>query len=83
LNQYFNNNIKLTFISFDEVIIVTKEDLVYKIGIDDNCALLVLEPENSFIDLSIVEKLCFKEIIDLVSGLSYVFARTSEEEIYC
>jgi alpha-tubulin suppressor-like RCC1 family protein len=42
-----------------------------------------LEPESSFIGLSIVEKLCFKQIIDLVSGLSYAFARTSDEEIYC
>ncbi len=48
-----------------------------------NCVLLILEPESSFIGLSIAEKLCFKEIANLISGLSHAFARTSDKEIYC
>jgi alpha-tubulin suppressor-like RCC1 family protein len=85
LIEYFGQNIKLTFIYesvFErKVLIVTKEDKVYKFDTHMS-ALLALGNDNSIIETAIVEELCHKDIVDFAIGWSHVIARTNKGQIY-
>jgi alpha-tubulin suppressor-like RCC1 family protein len=87
LNEYFKETIKLTFITNSEVIILTVDDKLYKIGIEEQSVLLGLDPkvdnQNSYIDSLIVDKLCNKSIIDFSNGYSHGIARTLYDKVYC
>ncbi len=87
LNEYFKETIKLTFITNSEVIILTVDDKLYKIGIEEQSVLLGLDPnvdnQNSYIDSLIVDKLCNKRIIDFSNGYYHVIARTLYDKVYC
>jgi hypothetical protein len=67
LNDYFNNNIKLSVIirNAKDLIIVTKEDKFYCIDIEyENIPSFIINNDNSVIESMIVEDLCKKQIID-------------------
>jgi alpha-tubulin suppressor-like RCC1 family protein len=87
LNEYFKETIKLTFVTNGEVIILTVDDKLYKLGIEEQTVLLGLDPnvdnQNSYIDSLIVDKLCNKSIIDFSNGYSHVMARTLYDKVYC
>jgi len=90
LNKYFSENLKLSFISHRNIILVTKDDRVYefsRVGFKTvRYPLIVMNDENekirSIVDESIVEELCHKQIIDFRNGTSFTIARSIDGKIY-
>jgi len=91
LNEYFNNNIKLSFVSNICEIIVTNDDKVYEFernGLKTILySVLYISNDNekieSIIEDSIVKELCDKKIIDFKNSYNHVIARTSDGKVYC
>jgi hypothetical protein len=88
LSQYFKDNIELSFVEKNNVIIITKEDKVYQFDDEFNktytpitytCNQSIV---NSLIDKSIVEELCDKKVIDIKNGLRHNIARTRDGKVY-
>jgi hypothetical protein len=83
LRQYFNNKLKLLFISGHSIIIVTKEDIVFEFERSLKTLVKFNKNIDSFIELKIVNELCFKQIIDFKNGSYHVTARTIDGKVYC
>jgi alpha-tubulin suppressor-like RCC1 family protein len=84
LNEYFAGNIKLSYKSVSELMIITNEDKVYKIMKNDLVLIaLNINEFESIIESSLVPELCGKRIIDFSSGTAYVMALTIDGKIYC
>jgi len=92
LNEYFNENIKLSFVSTRNVIIVTKnEDKVYEFNerfFSENKNLVVLLTKDEsqrklLIEGSIVEELCNKNIVDIKTSSLHKIVLTSNGQVYC
>ena len=86
LNQYFGeNSIILSFISRNNIIIVTKGDKVYENAI--NNSLFIFSENESIIEeeinKSIVEELCNRGIIEFKNSNYHTIARTSDGKLYC
>jgi alpha-tubulin suppressor-like RCC1 family protein len=84
LNEYFAGNIKLSYKSVSELIIITNEDKVYKIMKND-LALIALNINEfeSIIESSLVPELCGKRIVYFSNGTAFVMALNIEGKIYC
>jgi alpha-tubulin suppressor-like RCC1 family protein len=81
--QYFNNKLKLLFITKDRIIIVTKVDKVYEFERNLKTLLDFNENSISFIESKMVNELCFKQIIDFKNSEYHVIARTIDGKVYC
>jgi len=69
LKYYLKNNIKLSLNREDQIFIVTKNDIFYKINIFELYNDLFLESDdNSIIEKMKVKELYFRKIIDLTYG---------------
>jgi hypothetical protein len=85
LNDYFKDKIKISFIDFNVLIIITKKDLFYCIDIEnENIPSFIINDDNSVIDQMIIKDLCYKQINDLyIFGYyispKYCFARNDNE----
>jgi hypothetical protein len=88
LNDYFKNNIRISLIFEEILIIITKEDLFYCIDINnENIPSFIINNDNSVIESMIIKDLCYKHINDLYIfgryfGPKYCFARNNEYNIY-
>ena len=88
LNEIFKNNIKLSFFSNLNIIIVTKEDKVYEFKKNSiNNSLLIFSNNKSIIEKkineSLNEKLSNKGIIDFKNSCCHTIARTYDGKLYC
>jgi hypothetical protein len=92
LNQYFEHNIKLSFVWDESVIIVTNDDKVYEFERRRSVKTiqyLIMNISNdnkkikTIIDYSIVNELCNKQVIDFKNSHFHVIARTSDGKVYC
>jgi hypothetical protein len=88
LNDYFEDNIRVSSINESILIIVTKEDLFYCIDINnENIPTLIINDDNSVIESMIIKHLCYKQINDFCISYDellypkYCFAR-NEYNIY-
>jgi hypothetical protein len=84
LNEYFKNNIKLSIIGSNHLIIITKEDLFYCINIyNENIPSFIINNDH-VIDLMIVQDLCFEQIIDIKISVYSLFwlARDCDKNVY-
>jgi serine/threonine protein kinase len=80
LNDYFKDNIRISLIYWNRLIIVTKEDLFYCIDINnENIPSFIINNDNSVIQSMIIKNLCQKQINDL--SISYCFSLEFNE--YC
>jgi alpha-tubulin suppressor-like RCC1 family protein len=89
LNDYFNDNIRISLIDEEILVIITKEDLFYCIDInDENISSFIIKNDNSVIESMIIKDLCYKQINDLYichefSDPKYCIARNdNEHKIY-
>jgi alpha-tubulin suppressor-like RCC1 family protein len=88
LSEYFKNNIKLSFIAFRNVIIVTKEDRVYQFDEEfkeNYCSVEYCRDDKelkTLIEESIIEELCGQNVVDFKSGINQNIARTSHGKVY-
>jgi alpha-tubulin suppressor-like RCC1 family protein len=88
LSQYFNNNIKLSFVAKENVIIVTKDNRVYQFDelVTETYTSIAYTCDESvvmtLIKNSILEELCDKKIIDIKNGSSHTIARISDGNVY-
>jgi alpha-tubulin suppressor-like RCC1 family protein len=84
LNEYFERNIKLSFIYEKEVIIITKDDKFYKIGLNNNLSnLLGLNDGSLLIETALIQRLGKEVFKAFACGLSHVIALTEDGKIYC
>jgi alpha-tubulin suppressor-like RCC1 family protein len=83
LREYFNNKLKLLFITKDRIIILTNVDKVYEFERNLKTLLEFNKNVESFIESKIVNELCFKEIIDFKNSECHVIARTVDGKVYC
>jgi serine/threonine protein kinase len=86
LNDYFKNNIRISLINRETLIIITKEDLFYCINIkNENIPSFIINDDNSVIDEMVIQDLCYKQINDLyifydpIFGHYYCIARNDNE----
>jgi alpha-tubulin suppressor-like RCC1 family protein len=79
LKHYFENNVKLSLKTKENLFIITKSDIFYEIDIYDE---KILSNDNSIIESMSVEELCKKKVIDLKYGLYHYIARTSDGKNY-
>jgi hypothetical protein len=74
LNNYFKDNIKLSFKMRRNLIIITEEDLFYCIDIyNENIPSFIINNDNSVIESMVIKDLCFKQIIDINISISCEF----------
>jgi alpha-tubulin suppressor-like RCC1 family protein len=90
LKNYFEANLKLSYLSENNVIIITNDDKVYEFSrVMDNIrsSLIALSSNQIFIESlikkSIVEELCRKQIIGFRNGEFHKIALTIDGKIYC
>jgi hypothetical protein len=84
LNDYFKDNIRISLIYREILIIITKQDLFYCIDIEnENIPSIIINDDNSGIDSMVIKDLCYKQINDIKLNYSsdYFFAR-NEHNIY-
>jgi tRNA A-37 threonylcarbamoyl transferase component Bud32 len=85
LNDYFKDNIRISLINSEILIIITKEDLSYCIDIyNENIPSFIINNDNTVIESMIINDLCCKQINDLnicygYSDHKYCFARNDNE----
>jgi RCC1 and BTB domain-containing protein len=88
LSESFKNSIRLSFIGYRNIVIVTKDDRVYQFDEDfkeNYCPVEYCKQESepkTLIDESIVEELCGKCVVDIKNGVNHNIAHTSDEKIY-
>jgi hypothetical protein len=85
LNNYFKDNIKLSFKMRRNLIIITEEDLFYCINIyNENISSFIINNDNSVIESMIIKDLCFKKIIDINISISCEIcsARNCDRNVY-
>jgi alpha-tubulin suppressor-like RCC1 family protein len=82
LRQYFNNKLKLLFISEYRIIIVKKEDKVYEFERKLKTLLDFNKNIDFFIESKILNELCFKQISDFKNSKHHVIARTIDGKVY-
>jgi alpha-tubulin suppressor-like RCC1 family protein len=85
LNEYFERNIKLSFVHEKEVIIITKDDNLYKIGLNNNLSILLgLNDGSKLIESALVKQLCKKKIQFFACGTQHFIALSEDRKyIYC
>jgi len=90
LKNYFEANLKLSYLSENDVIIITNDDKVYEFSrnINNIRSLLLAVSSNqlfieSLIKKSLVEELCGKQIIGFRNGEFHKIALTIDGKIYC
>jgi hypothetical protein len=72
LNDYFKDNIRISLINDEILIIVTNEDLFYCIDIEnDNIPSFIINDDKSVKEEMIIKDLCYKQINDLKIGYFY------------
>jgi alpha-tubulin suppressor-like RCC1 family protein len=84
LNDYFKDNIRLSLIKKEILIIITKKDSFYCIDIEnENIPSFIINNDNSVIESMIIKDLCEKRINDVKINYwsEYCFAR-NEYNIY-
>jgi alpha-tubulin suppressor-like RCC1 family protein len=88
LSDFFKDNIKLSFIAEENVIIVTKDDKVYQFDelVNETYSSIAYTCDESVNDIlinkSIVEELCNKDIEDIRSGKFHTIVRNSDGKVY-
>jgi tRNA A-37 threonylcarbamoyl transferase component Bud32 len=83
LNQYFNNNIKLSLKTENKLFIITNNDVFYEIKLyDQKIPKFVLADDKEVIESMIVEELSNKKVIDLCCGHKHYVTRTIDNEYY-
>jgi hypothetical protein len=98
LNNYFINKLKYTYITERELLIVTRDDIFYKIthfnedmiGVEvfnEEKSPLLAFSENeleikSTIDTMICKELCHKNVIDFAHGFNHVIAITHDKNVF-
>jgi alpha-tubulin suppressor-like RCC1 family protein len=89
LSEYFKDNIRLSYVSTFNVIIITKDDEVYQFDeylSNENYSTIASNSDMSaiktMINKSIVKELCFKGVVDIKSGLYHNIARTYDGKVY-
>ncbi len=89
LNEYFSENIRLTFKIFEsfqtdiKLYIITKIDLFYEIDLKNkNVPSFIINNDYSVIDSMIVHDLYDKQIVDIIPCARFCFARNNENIIY-
>jgi alpha-tubulin suppressor-like RCC1 family protein len=79
-NNYIKDKEKYNPIGFN-ALIVTQNDSVYAIG-DNSCGQLGLGHNKQVKNLTIVDELCNKQIVDFVNGSTYCMARDNCGNVY-
>jgi alpha-tubulin suppressor-like RCC1 family protein len=89
-NAFFESNIKLSLVynssSYTEVVVVTKDDKVYKLNVtEETSTSLALSEESikSFIEPTLATVLCYQGIEDITYGQFHAIARTKSGAVYC
>jgi tRNA A-37 threonylcarbamoyl transferase component Bud32 len=83
LKEYFKDDIKIAFKTVDQVFIITKEDVFYKIDLYENeFSSFVSTKKDSIIKKMIFKQLCNIKIIKLTSGFKHFIARTIDHKVY-
>ncbi len=93
MNEYFRDNIKLSFVSkhhllsFVIISIVTNDDKVYQFDLNLETFLAFNNNNDynvkSFVESNILNDLCFKRVIDFKFNLYNGIARTIDGQLYC
>jgi hypothetical protein len=87
LNDYFKDNIRISLIHREILIILTKGDLFYCIVINnENIPSFIINDDISVIESMIIKDLCYKQINDIKIDYwaDYCFVRNDNEHtIYC
>jgi hypothetical protein len=72
MRDYFNDKVKLSFVTEKQVLIVTKDDKVYEFERDsENSSLITFGFNNSIIESKILMELCDKNVVDFAHGDGY------------
>jgi alpha-tubulin suppressor-like RCC1 family protein len=82
LKEYFKNNIKLSFVTKDNVILVTKEDKVYEFERDLKTTI-DLNKIHSLIESKNLVELNSKGVVDFKKSPDHTIARTIDGKVYC
>jgi hypothetical protein len=83
LNQYFNDDIKLTLKFRDKVFILTKSDIFYEINTkNEKLSYFILNDDKQVIETMIVKELNNKGVNNLISGGFNCIARTNDNKFY-
>lgn len=99
LNNYFINKLKFTYITERELLIITRDDIFYKIthfnedmiGVEvfnEQKSPLLAFSENEFeiestIGPMICKELCHRNVVDFAHGFNHVIAITLDRNVYC
>lgn len=88
LNDYFKDDIKLSHVAQNNVLIVTKDDKVYQIDRFVKQSYFSIAYTNDetmikeFIQKSILNELCYKNVVDFRCSAIHTIARTADGKIY-
>jgi hypothetical protein len=83
LNNYFKDNIRISFKCHLDILIITKSDLFYRIYIlDEHLPSFILNDDDWIIESMRVEHLCNKGIINLINGANRWIALCENSDIY-
>jgi hypothetical protein len=83
LNEYFNDDIKLSLKFRDKVFILTKSDIFYEINIrNEKLLYFILNDEKQVIESMIVKEISNKGVCNLISGEVNCIARTNDNKFY-
>jgi hypothetical protein len=87
IDEYFRDNIKLSFVSKSLIIIVTKDDKFYKFDINLETFLVfnIFNEHNvitTFVESNILNELCFKRVIDFNFNSYDSIVRTIDGQLY-
>jgi hypothetical protein len=88
LNEYFKDNIKLIYIRWKNVIIITKDNKFHQIDncVNDNYREIAINYDENvvkeLIKKSTFEELYDKEVVNIESGICHTIVRTSEGKVY-
>jgi hypothetical protein len=84
IEEFFKGKIKLTFSCYCATIFLTEDDKIYKFNTLNGVDLFIFLGDNDYkIESAIMEDICDKEIVDIVSGLYHIIARSKNGNIYC
>jgi hypothetical protein len=87
LSEYFKDNIRLSLVELNNIIIVTKDDNFYQFDefVNKSYTSTVYTSDESLvktlIEKLIVEELCDKRVIDIKNSLRYTIALTSDQKV--
>jgi alpha-tubulin suppressor-like RCC1 family protein len=81
--EHFGNDVRLSMRTDSVLILITKSDLFYEMNILSLKDKYLKTDVKTLIDFMLIKEMCYKGIIELIPGISHIFARAYDNNIYC